>query len=89
MDCPSSQLLVAAADIVGASVLGHGWDGSYAGARVNIAGDTLVTCHRWEGEHVCQQLNLSLNVNQVASTLRSRTSCLGGLDRRMGAQRTG
>ena len=47
MDCPSSQLLVAAADIVGASVLGHGWDGSYAGARVNMAGDTLVTCPPW------------------------------------------
>lgn len=61
MDCPSWQLLVAAADIVGASVLGHGWDGSYAGARVNIAAHTLVTCHQWqcEGEHVWQQLKLT------------------------------
>lgn len=43
MDCPSWQLLVAAADIVGASVLGHGWDGSYAGARVKHC--CSHTCH--------------------------------------------
>ena len=56
-----TQLLVAAADCVGASVLGHGRGGSYVGARVNIAGDTLVRCHhgQWEGKHVCQQLKLT------------------------------